>query len=310
MQVGQAPLTSHGHEILKGTGSPLPAPQSFPEPEEVRRLGELIHENDEEDRRPWSITWKGVDMIVKGGETVCKEEAELTRLARESTGLPVPAVFGIKQESQATYIYFEKLPGTRFCESDFLNLPAHIQQALRRDLEDVLGRLRSLSPPQGLDMPIGGPGSHPLAAIFADENVEPPSPLRSPSNLRRFLHKRAQLASPKILRQYEREIEPALRREDDTPVVFVHGDLNPSNILVDVNTGTVTGVVDWARAGWYPAWVETFVLVNGAVVRTLSWEFRLVAELAHGRKAKPSRRTILYFPGAEWMVEAGRVWLA
>jgi hypothetical protein len=38
----------------------------------------------------------------------------------------------------------------------------------------------------------------------------------------------------------------------DYPVVLNHGDLIPSNLLVDEHTWEVTGVIDWAEAEWLP----------------------------------------------------------
>jgi len=35
---------------------------------------------------------------------------------------------------------------------------------------------------------------------------------------------------------------------------FSHGDLNESNILLDPETGAITGVIDWELAGFRPAW--------------------------------------------------------
>ncbi|KAJ8481903.1 hypothetical protein ONZ51_g5690 [Trametes cubensis] len=36
------------------------------------------------------------------------------------------------------------------------------------------------------------------------------------------------------------------------PPVFSHGDLVTENILVDETTCTITSIIDWERAGWYP----------------------------------------------------------
>ncbi|KAI9376151.1 kinase-like protein [Aspergillus egyptiacus] len=38
-------------------------------------------------------------------------------------------------------------------------------------------------------------------------------------------------------------------------IVFAHGDLSPSNILVD-GQGHITGLIDWENAGWYPEYWE------------------------------------------------------
>lgn len=46
---------------------------------------------------------------------------------------------------------------------------------------------------------------------------------------------------------------------DDDAIRFVHGDLNPKNILVSPE-GTepprVMAIVDWHQSGWYPAYWE------------------------------------------------------
>ncbi|KAF2874012.1 hypothetical protein BDV95DRAFT_487611 [Massariosphaeria phaeospora] len=39
---------------------------------------------------------------------------------------------------------------------------------------------------------------------------------------------------------------------DDYPVTLTHGDLIPSNMLIDQTTWAITGMVDWAEAEWLP----------------------------------------------------------
>ncbi|EIW56353.1 uncharacterized protein TRAVEDRAFT_87954, partial [Trametes versicolor FP-101664 SS1] len=46
-----------------------------------------------------------------------------------------------------------------------------------------------------------------------------------------------------------------------TPM-FSHGDLTPWNIMV--HNGRISGVVDWAEAGWYPYFWDSFVLERAA----------------------------------------------
>lgn len=44
---------------------------------------------------------------------------------------------------------------------------------------------------------------------------------------------------------------------DDSPVVFTHADLHPSNILVSTDDPCrVVSIVDWHQSGWYPAYWE------------------------------------------------------
>ena len=54
------------------------------------------------------------------------------------------------------------------------------------------------------------------------------------------------------LRKRARETMHAIKRMGDYPVVLNHGDLIPSNILVDQNTWEITGLVDWAEAEYLP----------------------------------------------------------
>jgi hypothetical protein len=47
---------------------------------------------------------------------------------------------------------------------------------------------------------------------------------------------------------------------DDVPIVFTHGDLHPSNILLsprDASSGRhIVSIIDWQQSGWYPAYWE------------------------------------------------------
>lgn len=46
------------------------------------------------------------------------------------------------------------------------------------------------------------------------------------------------------------------------PLVLTHGDLNETNILVDPESGSITGVVDWAEASIQPFGFTLFALDN------------------------------------------------
>lgn len=54
------------------------------------------------------------------------------------------------------------------------------------------------------------------------------------------------------LRAKAKTVLGAIQRIHNFPVVFNHGDLIPSNILVDENKWDVTGLVDWAEAEYLP----------------------------------------------------------
>lgn len=54
------------------------------------------------------------------------------------------------------------------------------------------------------------------------------------------------------LRQYTKQILRCVERMHNWPVALTHGDLIPSNILVNEKTWEITGVVDWAEAEFLP----------------------------------------------------------
>lgn len=45
-------------------------------------------------------------------------------------------------------------------------------------------------------------------------------------------------------------------------VVFTHGDICPENIMVDDETGKITGLLSWGKAGWCPEWWEFCCMVD------------------------------------------------
>lgn len=53
-----------------------------------------------------------------------------------------------------------------------------------------------------------------------------------------------------------------LLRSGDYPVVLTHGDLNEMNILVEPESGEITGVVDWAEASFQPFGFALYALDN------------------------------------------------
>ncbi|KAK6355760.1 hypothetical protein TWF718_000142 [Orbilia javanica] len=56
-----------------------------------------------------------------------------------------------------------------------------------------------------------------------------------------------------------REVYERLERElkkKDVRVVFTHSDFTPRNVLVEKESGRITGIVDWDSAGWCVEWWE------------------------------------------------------
>ncbi|KAF3922394.1 hypothetical protein AA313_de0203590 [Arthrobotrys entomopaga] len=57
-------------------------------------------------------------------------------------------------------------------------------------------------------------------------------------------------------REVYETLHSQLTRRKDVGIVFTHSDLTPRNVLVDKDTGKITGIVDWDSAGWCVDWWE------------------------------------------------------
>ena len=66
------------------------------------------------------------------------------------------------------------------------------------------------------------------------------------------LSKLAKELPDRWLRARAQDVLEKIQEVDDYPVVLNHGDLIPSNILVDKDTWSITGLVDWAEAEFLP----------------------------------------------------------
>ncbi|KAK5656626.1 hypothetical protein OQA88_4606 [Cercophora sp. LCS_1] len=67
------------------------------------------------------------------------------------------------------------------------------------------------------------------------------------------------------------------RLPDRHDVRFSHADLSWSNILLDRETGNVTGILDWEMAGFFPAWWEYRKSLDGA--RCRPWWIQIMDQL-------------------------------
>ncbi|KAF4166919.1 hypothetical protein CNMCM6936_005828 [Aspergillus lentulus] len=83
-----------------------------------------------------------------------------------------------------------------------------------------------------------------------DDLQEPGRPLMNDSDLRSRIYERYLHFGGS---RYERELPDMLPRSDCC--VFTHADIAPRNVKID-EQNTVTGILDWEWAGWYPDYWE------------------------------------------------------
>lgn len=60
-------------------------------------------------------------------------------------------------------------------------------------------------------------------------------------------------------------------------IIFAHADISWENILVDPATGTVTGILDWEMAGFWPEWWAYRKALCGA--RGQPWWINVLKEI-------------------------------
>ncbi|KZV66633.1 hypothetical protein PENSPDRAFT_688835 [Peniophora sp. CONT] len=83
-------------------------------------------------------------------------------------------------------------------------------------------------------------------------------PYDSTDALRRFCMYAAHMGWPRRARSDEDKLEPFPDPDFEWSSVFIHGDLNMTNIMLD-RIGTVW-LIDWAMAGYYPACLESLAM--------------------------------------------------
>ncbi|BGP17438.1 hypothetical protein JCM10213_003279 [Rhodosporidiobolus nylandii] len=247
----QLPGSAFPPSLQSAQPLPTPPPASFPSPAQVRKYGKPAGIADFEDRRVWNIAWKGVRMFVKEGTDVDEGEAKIMELARAATGLPIPKVYHVIKEGDSTFIYLEALPGDTL-QHEHIYPPREAERALRSDLASAVKKLHGVRAPPGIR--VGGLGRKSLAALLAEADVSPS--LASTADFHAWLRTDylATFPSSSAAAEYDSEIAPHL--DDSAPLVLVHGDLRPPNLLI--HDGRLSGIVDFGRAGWYPEWVEGF----------------------------------------------------
>ncbi|KAI0761502.1 kinase-like domain-containing protein [Trametes elegans] len=206
------------------------------------------------------VQWKQIPLVVKYGTEVCLAEAETTIFVSLHTTVRVPRIYGtfvesdrLGDESRArqtvTYIFEEQLLGQTLTEVWPL-LTCSERKTIEYELADVFFKLSSIGPSSKRCL---GPlrGSWKNAWFF---------PFQA-----RFPYGEQGARTTQSFLAYFQDIAFAKRKEDGLErfdlyrrAVFSHGDLRPANIMI--NAGHIVGIIDWAEAGWYPYFWDSFVL--------------------------------------------------
>lgn len=172
-------------------------------------------------------------------------EAAVLQFVKEHTTIPVPEVIS----SEWDRVILQYIEGRTLKEA-WPSLSDHQRSDILAQLRDYIGQMHSLQgfylgrfDGQGVIVPSmmarsGGPFS--TMRTFHDWLVRPPRRIEEQS-----IH--------------WHQITTQLGA--DYPIVFTHGDISARNIMV--RKGRVVALLDWERAGWYPAYWDYVFAMRG-----------------------------------------------
>ncbi|THH10255.1 hypothetical protein EW146_g8432 [Bondarzewia mesenterica] len=201
-------------------------------------------------------------VVIKYGGDELAEEVLCTRFAHEKLSLPVPRILHYPGSARrrvswtmpppvaATgptgvwYICMEEVPGA--------SLDKVIDTLSEQQLDHIAGQLKSIIARIGSvkSKTLGSITGDPYRTLLVYPAYQPKQAFTTVAEFRDHFH-RLLLMCP----GGEREANELLNRiPRNAAIRFTHGDLVPKNIMVDGSA--ITGIIDWANAGFYPEFWE------------------------------------------------------
>ncbi|KAI0081084.1 hypothetical protein K474DRAFT_1481702 [Panus rudis PR-1116 ss-1] len=211
-----------------------------------------------------SFIWKrtlGRYIYIKGTQ-IPYEEAANMRFIRRSTTIPVPRVWAAfyvhpwvfwwrRPPSYGlqiyAYIFMQRVPGRALDLKTWSSYDEKGKQHIISQLCDYVEQLRALkpSPTTVIGSVSGGPVMDDRLYMARTNNVDPMTagPFQNEEEMNDALRYHLPFSD------FDDIVKEAHARVH--PLVFTHGDLKMHNILIQ--DGTITGIINWKCAGWFPA---------------------------------------------------------
>ncbi|KAF8148201.1 kinase-like domain-containing protein [Crassisporium funariophilum] len=164
------------------------------------------------------------------------------------TSIPIPTVHDVWRVDGITYIVMDLVQGVEL-EYAWRRMSERAKERVVAQLTDYLAQLRALPPiVDGVISSIHGKylRDHGRVGLGAY------GPFKSHDDFHRYLRINFSLDDFQKLPE-SNEVMIAHRQQYTTKLT--HGDLAPRNILVKMD-GTVTAILDWDSAGWFPEYWE------------------------------------------------------
>jgi hypothetical protein len=193
------------------------------------------------------------DCIAAKLEWATKDSTESNTLQyfqKHKSEIPAPKLLGRILLGQVFITFLSFLPGSTL-EAKWPDLSIKQKSSVREHLDSIFKSLRTLPFPDGACLgDVGGEGCKDRRRHLR-RNAQP---IYSVKQFEDF-----QFSNPNYGGSIFIDFLRSFTREDNSQIVFTHGDLRPENILVEVvddKTCKVTGIVDWETSGFYPEYHE------------------------------------------------------
>nr|POF17742.1 hypothetical protein CFP56_13154 [Quercus suber] len=203
------------------------------------------------------VCFSELGLMVKWGEKITIAEGQCLWFIRNHLrhSVPVPRIFGWKRDQNQTFLYLELVPGDTLADR-WNGLNEIERSSLCKQLREMVSSWRQIRPCPGTSRfklsQIGGQALRDI--MFSEAGHYPGGPFPNVATFHDFFvglpwYTRPECAGSKL----DRKARAGL--EDDVPVVFTHGDLDQTNILISrAGQGPlrIMAVIDWHQSGWYP----------------------------------------------------------
>ncbi|KAJ2906786.1 hypothetical protein MKZ38_010777 [Zalerion maritima] len=207
--------------------------------------------------------------VIKSGKSITSSEAEALRLA-ERLRLPAPRVHAVEKNDHGDMAITMDYVEGAVLEDVWPNMTETQKRSIVRQLRGILYAMRAAPPP-----PIGPSPRSTNAASSPTRRGKPKisscgggavrdahhyfdydgGPFTTEGDFNTFLLSTLLDDTPPAIAR-----ALASRLRTDHRVVFTHGDLTQSNIIV--REGRIVALLDWEYAGWYPEYWEYVKFLN------------------------------------------------
>ncbi|CRK29860.1 hypothetical protein BN1708_015701, partial [Verticillium longisporum] len=214
--------------------------------------------------RPPPVMYESLGLVVKFGrmdQVHVSEGRCLWVLRRILPDVPVPEIYGWTTQDDCVLLYMELVQGVTV-ENCWPRMTEDQRGVLWDNLMEMVSKLRTLSrdSPHPLISRIDGSALYDVEVNGNRDKRPWTGPFDSVKALHDWFANTSKMGFEAIWpgRTLE-EIPDGFRHlfPDDSKVVFTHGDLHPTNIMVNpVSPEQIVAIIDWEQSGWWPDYWE------------------------------------------------------